>query len=72
MGCLAERNLVFIYRKHDGNIDHILRHFSVSDTKEVTPVAGCKQGSLCETAEGSVGQKVSAWEHVGKIDTLSS
>ncbi|MCX6855735.1 MAG: hypothetical protein NTV80_12620 [Verrucomicrobia bacterium] len=48
------------------------RHFSVDDTKEATPFAGSKLASLRETADGKVGQKVSAWENIEKIHTLSA
>jgi hypothetical protein len=48
------------------------RHFSVNDTKDATPFAGSKLASLRETAEGKVGEKVPAWENIGKIDSLSS
>jgi len=47
------------------------RHFSVDDTKEATPFAGSKLASLRETAEGKVGQKISAWENIEKIAMLS-
>lgn len=47
------------------------RHFSVNDTKEATPFAGSKLASLRETAEGKVGQKVSAWDNIDKVDALS-
>jgi hypothetical protein len=48
------------------------RHFSVNDTKEATPFAGSKLASLRETADGKVGKKVSAWDNIEKIDTLSA
>ena len=48
------------------------RHFSVDDTKEATPFAGSSLASLRETAEGKVGNKVSAWENIARIDDLSS
>ncbi|TWU30676.1 hypothetical protein [Novipirellula artificiosorum] len=48
------------------------RHFSVDDTKEATPFAGSKLASLRETADGKAGQKVSAWDNIEKIDTLSA
>ena len=48
------------------------RHFSVVDTKEATPFAGSSLASLRETAEGKIGQKVSAWDNIEKIDALSA
>jgi hypothetical protein len=48
------------------------RHFSVNDTKEATPFAGSKLASLRDTADGKVGTKVSAWENIEKVDTLST
>ena len=47
------------------------RHFSVDDTKDATPFAGSKLASLRETAEGKVGQKVSGWDNIEKVDALS-
>jgi hypothetical protein len=47
------------------------RHFSVNDTKDATPFAGSRLASLRETAEGKVGQKVSAWDNIEKIAALS-
>jgi hypothetical protein len=48
------------------------RHFSVDDTKEATPFAGSRLASLRETAEGKIGNKVSAWDNIEKIDALST
>lgn len=48
------------------------RHFSVEDTKDATPFAGSKLASLRETAEGKLGGKISAWDNVDTIDSLSS
>lgn len=48
------------------------RHFSVEDTKEATPFAGSKLASLRETADGKVGNKVSAWENIEMIHALST
>ena len=48
------------------------RHFSVNDTRETTPFAGSRLASLRETAEGKVGNKVSAWDNIQKIGALSA
>jgi hypothetical protein len=48
------------------------RHFSVEDTKDATPFAGSKFASLRQTADGKVGNRVSAWENIEKVDKLSA
>ncbi|MDA1276834.1 MAG: hypothetical protein O2960_22685 [Verrucomicrobia bacterium] len=48
------------------------RHFSLDDTKEATPFAGSSLASLRETADGKVGEKISAWDNIEKVDALST
>lgn len=48
------------------------RHFSLDDTKEATPFSGSSLASLRETADGNVGEKISAWDNIEKVDALST
>jgi hypothetical protein len=48
------------------------RHFSIEETQAATPFAGSPLATLKDTALGTIGGKVSAWDNIETIDKLST